>query len=60
MKWWVVGACLAAALVAVPVYVHWLRRRPHRLAAGTQHIVLAGMLAQFLLLGAGVLIWWLM
>ena len=59
MKWWLVGCCLAAGYVVVPVYVHWLRHRPRRLTEGTQHIVLAGLVAQVLLVGAAALVWWL-
>jgi hypothetical protein len=58
MKWWVIGNCVVAANV-VPVYVNWLRHRPHRLIEGTQHIVMAGSLAQLVLLGLATLVWWL-
>ncbi len=59
MKWWMVGGCLVAAYVAVPVYVHSLRHRPHRLTQGTQHIVLAGLAAQIVLVLTASLLWWL-
>jgi hypothetical protein len=55
MKWWLVGGCLVAACVVVPVYVGWLRHRPHRLTEGTQHIVLAGQLIQIVLAVVAVL-----
>jgi hypothetical protein len=59
MKWWTIGGCLFAAFIAVPVYVHWLRHRPHRLTVGTQHIVMAGLLVHCLLLGVAGLVLWL-
>ncbi len=58
MKWWLAGGCSAAVLV-VPMYVNWLRHRPHRLEVGTQHIVMAGLLAQMALIVAAALILWL-
>ena len=59
MKWWAMSGCFVTAYVVVPVYVHWLRQRPHRLTKGTQHIVMAGLLAQLVLVGVAALIWWL-
>jgi hypothetical protein len=59
MKWRAIGGCQAAAYIAVPVYVYWLRRRPHRLAEGKQHILMAGLLAQRVLVGAAGLLLWL-
>ena len=59
MKWWIVGGFLVGAYLAVPVYVHWLRHRSHRLTASTQHIVLAGLAAQVVLVGIALLMWWL-
>ena len=51
-------ACLVIALVGVPVVVHWLRHRPHRLTQGTQHIVMVGLLIQMVLVAVAVLIAW--
>lgn len=59
MKWWVVGCCLVGAYVVVPVYINWLRHRPHRLAEGTQHIVLAGLLVRGVPVAVAALVWWL-
>jgi hypothetical protein len=56
MKWWLVGGCLVAAYVVVPIYVNWLRHRPHRLTEGTQHIAMAGTLATVLLVIVAALI----
>jgi hypothetical protein len=57
MKWLAIACCLLVALVVVPVYVHWLRHRPHRLTQGTQHIVLAGLAIQICLFAVMIAIW---
>jgi hypothetical protein len=51
-------SCLLVLLAwpITPVVVNWLRHRPHNLepGVGTQHIVVAGVIAQVLLLAGGV------
>lgn len=50
MTTWLPGVGLLVAMVTVEVVVQWLRHRPHRLTQPTQHIVLAGMAVQFVLM----------
>ncbi len=57
MKPWLSGGCLVLAYVVVPIYVNWLRHRPHRLMVGTQPILLAGQLTQLVLAVAALIIW---
>jgi membrane-anchored protein YejM (alkaline phosphatase superfamily) len=59
MKAWLVAGCFVTAYVIIPVIVHWMRHRPHRLTEPTQHIVLTGLLLQVLLVFGALLIWWL-
>ena len=42
MKRWLIVGCFVTAYAVVPVYVNWLRHRPHRLTEPTQHILLSG------------------
>lgn len=60
MKGWFLIGCLVVAFLVVPAYVHWLRHRPHRLTQPTQHILLAGLLTQLVLVGTAWLLWWLL
>lgn len=50
MTTWLPGFGLLVAMAAVEFVVHWLRHRPHRLTLPTQHIVLAGLVTQFVLI----------
>jgi hypothetical protein len=59
MKAWLVAGCFVTAYVVIPLIVNWMRHRPHRLTEPTQHIVLAGLLLQVLLVIGALLIWWL-
>jgi hypothetical protein len=56
----VCGCCLLFAAVVVPVYVNWLRHRPHRLTESTQHIWWAGVLVQWVLIVSAGLVLWLL
>ena len=60
MKRWFVGICLVMACVVVPVFVNWLRHRPHRLTEMTQHLVIAGLIVQVILVGMAVVAAWLL
>ncbi len=55
----VCGGYLILAAVVVPVYVNWLRHRPHRLTESTQHIWWSGVLVQYALLAVAGLVLWL-
>jgi len=50
MTTWLPAVSLLVAMVTVEVVVQWLRHCPHRLTQPTQHIVLAGLVAQFVLI----------
>ena len=60
MKASFVAVCFVTAYLVIPVVVNWMRHRPHRLTESTQHIVLAGLLLQVLLVLGALLAFWLM
>jgi len=60
MTIWLPGVGLLVAMVTIEVVVQWLRHRPHRLTRPTQHIVLAGLVVQFALIGVWIAVFLLL